>query len=136
MNTTNLLIKINHHFHINQPDYLKHNNAIIIQSPVNLTLKPRSDAWIDLLFNIEHNFNYKHSLWLKPSTVFGSIGLDIEDKDMWFKNLTKNNTIMIHLRNISFHYDVNIKKNDIIAYCFILEKTADDNVIINYKIKD
>ena len=46
----------------------------------------------------------------KPSTVFSSVELDIEDKETWFKNLTKNNTIMIHLRNISFYYDVNIKK--------------------------
>ena len=132
MNTTNLLIKIKRHSYINQPDYLKHNNAIVIQSPVNLKLKPRCDAWIDLGFNIQYNFSYTHSLWLKPATIFGSIGLDIEDKDNWYKNLTKNNTVMTHLRNTSFYYDINIKPNDIIGYVFVLGKTDKENVTIEY----
>ena len=55
MSTTNLLIKFNHHANIKQPEYLKHNNAFVIQSPVNLELQPRCDAWIDLGFNIEQN---------------------------------------------------------------------------------
>ena len=97
MTTTNLLIRFNHHSHIKQPEYLKYNNAYVIQSPVSLKLLPRSDAWIDLGFNIEQN-SQKYNLWLKPSTVFGSLGLDIEDKEQWYKHLTKNNTIMIHLK--------------------------------------
>ena len=85
---------------------------------------------------ILNTISHRNTLWLKPSTVFSSVGLDIEDKGTWFKNLTKNNTIMIHLRNISFYYDVNIKKIDIIGYCYILGKTVDNNVIIEYNIKD
>ena len=44
MNTTNLLIRIAHHSDILQPEYLKHDNSLVITSPVNLTLEPRSDA--------------------------------------------------------------------------------------------
>ena len=137
MNTTNLLIKISHHSDIMQPDYLKYNNSIVITSPVNLTLEPRSDAWIDLKFNIKFEGAtdvYKEPLWLKPSTVFGSIGLDIEDKDTWFKNLTKNKTIQIHLFNRSFYYKVKIKRHDIIGYGFLLGRLDSENVNIEYKI--
>ena len=93
---------------------------------------PRSDAWIDLGFNIEQN-SQKYNLWLKPSTVFGSLGLDIEDKEQWYKHLTKNNTIMIHLKNISFYYKIKIKPGDIIGYAFVLGKESNE-IITEYKI--
>ena len=75
MNTTNLLIKITHHSDILQPEYLKYDNSIVITSPINLTLQPRSDASTDLKFNIEFEDTsklYEQSIWLKPSTVFGT----------------------------------------------------------------
>ena len=110
MSTTNLLIKFNHYANIKQPEYIKHNDAFVIQSLVNLRLQPRSDAWIDLGFNIEENLPNFYNLWLKPSTVFGTLGLDIKNKDQWYKQLTKSNTIMIHLENRSFYYEIKIKK--------------------------
>ena len=133
MTTTNLLIRFNQHSNIKQPEYLKYNNAYVIQSPVTLNLLPRSDAWIDLGFNIEQN-SQKYNLWLKPSTVFESLGLDIEDKEHWYKHFTKNNTIMIHLKNISFYYKIKIKPGDIIGYAFVLGKQSNENVIIEYRI--
>ena len=125
MNTTNLLIRITHHSDILQPEYLKHDNSLVITSPVNLTLEPRSDAWIDLKFNIEFEQNsklYEQSIWLKPSTVFGTFGFDIEVKETWFMNKTKQNTIQLHVFNKSFYYKVIIKKNDILGFGFLLPK--------------
>ena len=134
MSTTNLLIRFNHHSHIKQPEYLKYNNAFVIQSPVNLQLQPRSDAWIDLGFNIEQNLPELYNFWLKPSTIFGTLGLDIENKEQWYQQLTKNKTIMIHLKNTSFYYEIKIKPNDIIAYAFLLGKRNNEEVITEYKI--
>ena len=134
MSTTNLLIKFNHHANIKQPEYLKHNNEFVIQSPVNLQLQPRCDAWIDLGFNIEQNLPELYNLWLKPSTIFGTLGLDIENKEHWYKQLTKNNIIMVHLKNLSFYYEIKIKPNDIIGYAFLLGKTNNEEVITEYKI--
>ena len=134
MSTTNLLIKFNHHACIKQPEYLKHNNAFVTQSPVNLQLQPRCDAWIDLGFNIEQNLPDLYNLWLKPSTIFGTLGLDIENKEQWYKHLTKNNTIMVHLKNLSFYYEIKIKPNDIIGYAFLLGKRNNEEVITEYKI--
>ena len=134
MSTTNLLIKFNHYANIKQPEYLKHSDAFVIQSPVNLKLQPRCDAWIDLGFNIVQNLPELYNLWLKPSTIFGTLGLDIENKERWYKQLTKNNTIMVHLKNTSFYYEIDIKPDDIIGYAFLLGKRNDEEFNIEYKI--
>ena len=134
MSTTNLLIKFNHYANIKQPEYIKQNDAFIIQSPLNLKLRPRCDAWIDLGFNIEQNLPDLYNLWLKPSTVFGTLGLDIENKERWYEQLTKNNTIMIHLKNTSFYYKIKIKPNDIIGYAFFFGKPNNEELNIEYKI--
>ena len=139
INTTNLLIRITHHSDILQPEYLKHDNSLVITSPVNLTLEPRSDAWIDLKFNIEFEQKsdlYEQSIWIKPSTVLGTIGFDIEDKETWFMNKTKQNTIQLHVFNKSFYYKVRIKKNDILGFGFLLAKKDGENLDISYKIKN
>ena len=87
MNTTNLLIRITHHSDILQPEYLKHDNSLVITSPVNLTLAPRSDAWIDLKFNIEFQQNtelYKQSIWLKRQQFWELWGLILKTKKLGF----------------------------------------------------
>ena len=134
MSTTNLLIKFNYYANIKQPEYLKHSDAFVIQSPVNSKLQPRCDAWIDLGFNIVQNLPELYNLWLKPSTIFGTLGLDIENKERWYKQLTKNNTIMVHLKNTSFYYEIDIKPDDIIGYAFLLGKRNDEELNIEYKI--
>ena len=80
MNTANLLIRCEHHADISKPEYLKHDNSIVITSPANLIIQPRSDAYIDLKFNLEleqlpdfEKILHMPKLWLKPSTVFGTM---------------------------------------------------------------
>ena len=139
MNTTNLLIRITHHSDILQPEYLKHNNSLVITSPVDLTLEPRSDAWIDLKFNIEFEQKselYEQSIWLKPSTVLGTLGFDNEDKENWFMNKTKKNAIQLHVSNKSYYYKVKIKKHDILGFGFLLGKKDGENLDISYEIKN
>ena len=87
-----------------------------------------------LRFNIEQNISERYNLWLKPSTVFGTLGLDIHNKEQWYKHLTKNNTIMLHLQNTSFYYEIKIKPDDIIGYAFVLGKKSNENVIAEYNI--
>ena len=104
------------------PEYLKHDNTIVYFSPEKLVIEPRSDAWIDLKFNIEVESDLLNTpnLWLKPSTVFATMGLDFMDKETWTMNKTKHNTIQLHLLNKSFYYKVRIKKNDIIGFAFFI----------------
>ena len=139
MNTTNLLIRITHHSDILQPEYLKHNNSLVITSPVDLTLEPRSDAWIDLKFNIDFEQKselYEQSIWLKPSTVLGTLGFDNEDKENWFMNKTKKKAIQLHVSNKIYYYKVKIKKHDILGFGFLLGKKDGENLDILYEIKN
>ena len=127
MNTTNLLIRVEHHADISEPEYLKRHNSIVIRSPVNLILTPRSDAYIDLKVNIEFEqlpevskILHLPKLWLKPTTAFSEMGLAVEDSEEWVMNRTKHNTIQLHLFNKSFYYKIKIKKGDIIGFAFLL----------------
>ena len=61
MNTTNLLIKVEHFANISKPEYLKHGNSIVITSPKKLEIEQRSDAWIDLKYNIEVESDLLHT---------------------------------------------------------------------------
>ena len=47
-------------------------------------------------------------------------------------NRTKNNTIQLHLLNRSHYYDININKNDIIGYAFLLGKLSSHKIEIVY----
>ena len=135
MNTTNLLIKVTHHSDISQPEYLKHDNSFVITSPVKIKLKPRSDAWIDLKFNIEiTESGHRQSIWLKPPTVFGCLGFDIADKETRVMNKTKQNTIALHVFNNSFYYDIEIEKGNILGFGFLLGNVDSSNLDITCKI--
>ena len=138
MNTTNLLIKVEHYAGISKPEYLKHGNSIVITSPKKLEIEPRSDAWIDLKFNIEIESELLHTpnVWLNPSTVFATMGLDIMDKETWTMNKTKHNTIQLHLLNKRFFYKLRIKKGNIIGFAFLLGKLDSQDVKVNYHLRN
>ena len=137
MNTTNLLIRVEHQADISKPEYLKYDSSIVIYSPVNLQIELRSDAYIDLKFNIEfeqQEILHNPKLWVKPSTVFGTQGLDIMDAETWTMNKTKHNTTRLHLLNRSFYYKLRIKKGDILGFAFVLGKLDSQDVKIKYHI--
>ena len=74
MNTTNLLMKIEHHADITEPEYLNQNDCLVIRSPKCLKIKPREDAYLDLKFNIElqnlpdfQELLHTPKIWLKLS---------------------------------------------------------------------
>ena len=137
MNTTNLLIRVEHQADISKSEYLKYDNSIVIYSPVNLQIEPRSDAYIDLKFNIEfeqQEILHTPKLWVKPSTVFGTQGLDIMDAETWTMNKTKHNTTRLHFLNRSFYYKLRIKKGDILGFAFVLGKLDSQDVKIKHHI--
>ena len=84
MNTTNLLMRIEHHADISEPEYLKEKDCLVIKSPKFLKIEPRKDAYIDLKFNVELKhpkdyYGYLPQWWLKISAIFSSLGLYIEN---------------------------------------------------------
>ena len=49
-------------------------------------------------------------------------------------NKTKRNTIALHVFNNSFYYEIEIKKDDILGFGFLLENVDSSNLDIRYKI--
>ena len=58
------------------------------------------------------------------------MGLHVENDD-WASNITKDNTIELHIPNRSFNYKIWVKKNQCIGFIFLLGEKY--NNIINTK---
>ena len=73
------------------------------------------EPWINLLLSLE------------------GLGLRIEDND-WVSNKTKNDTIQLHILNRSFTRTIEIRKNQVIAFLFLLGQKSTDKINTKYTI--
>ena len=85
----NTVVDISYSSKVFKPEFIKNEQAIGIRSPIDLKLTPRTSAHVET-----------------------------EVKINWWLNKTKWDTIMIHLKNISFYYNIEIRKGDIIAFVY------------------
>ena len=115
MNTTT--VSISYSSNIFMPEFIKGQQAIVIRSPLDLELRPRTSEYVDTEVKIYFDTNNLQP-WMNASPTFKSIGLKIADEERWWLNETKWGTIMLHVQNISFYYNIRIKKGDIIAFVY------------------
>ena len=109
----NLTVTFNSY--IKNPDMIKFYK---IYSPKKFKLRPRDNIYFDLKFNIETSKEIQPWISLLPSLK--GFGLAIENED-WANNITKDNTIQLHLFNKSFTYTLDVSKKQCIALFFYLE---------------
>ena len=100
-----------------KPEFIASKNAIVLRSPMDLKLTPRSSVQIDTELRFDF-YTDRLSSWIDVSSTFKTLGLTIADEKAWYLNKTVWDTIMIHLQNISFYYNIEIKKGDILAFIF------------------
>ena len=100
-----------------KPEFIKSKKAIVIRSPMDLKLTPRSSVRIDTELKFDFDTD-KLGSWIDAASTFKTLGLTIADEKAWHLNKTVWDTIMIHLQNISFYYNIEIKKGDILAFIF------------------
>ena len=110
-------VQISYSSKVFKPEFIEIQKAIVIRSPIDLKLTPRSSAWVDTEIKIDFDTS-KLCSWINPSSTFKTLGLSIADETNWYYNKTVEDTIMIHLQNISFYYNVEIRKGDILAFIF------------------
>ena len=65
-----------------------------VYSPKKLKLRPKEDIYLDLKFDVEASKELDPWISLLPSIK--ELGLNIKNED-WANNLTKDNTIQLHL---------------------------------------
>ena len=111
----NLTVTFNSYVGIKNRDMTKPDKFYKIYSPKKFKLRPRGDIYLELEFNIQMPDRIEPWLNLLPSLK--STGLKIENDD-WKDNLTKDNTIQMHILNTSFFYTIDIKKNQCIGFIF------------------
>ena len=111
----NLTVTFNSYVGIKNRDMTKPDKFYKIYSPKKFKLRPRGDIYLELEFNIQMPDRIEPWLNLLPSLK--STGLKIENDD-WKDNLTKDNTIQLHILNTSFFYTIDIKKNQCIGFIF------------------
>ena len=58
-------------------------------------------------------------------------GLKIEEQN-WCANKLKGDSIQLHILNRNFTKKIHVKKDQIIAYIFLLGETANDKIITEY----
>ena len=102
-----------------------------VYSPLKFKLKPRDDIFIDLKFDIQTPEPIQPWLNLLPS--FKSTALHIEN-DGWLSNKTRDGTIQLHILNRSFTYTITVKKNQCIAYIFLLGEKPNDTINTIYNL--
>ena len=113
----NTVVDISYSSKVFKPEFIKNEQAIVIRSPIDLKLRPRTSAHIETEVKINFDTRKLHS-WMNASPTFKTLGLKIADTENWWLNKTKWDTIMIHLQNISFYYNIEIRKGDIIAFVY------------------
>ena len=94
-----LIIEIDSHTQVNQPDMTSTQDFYKIYSPKKFKLRPRDDIYLDLQLKIKVPNTLEPWINLLPSLK--GLGLKIEDND-WLSNKTKNGTIQLHILNRSF----------------------------------
>ena len=102
-----------------------------VYSPTKFRLKPRDDIFLDLKFDIQTPETIQPWLDLLPS--FKSAGLHIENDD-WLSNKTRDGTIQLHILNRSFTYTITVKKNQCIAYIFLLGEKPNETINTIYNL--
>ena len=130
-NFKNLTINFNSYSGIKKPDITNKSHFYKIYSPEKFKLRPRDDIHLDLKFNVETPDRIKSWLNLLPSLE--GLGLYIENED-WQNNLTKDDTIQLHLLNKSFNYTIQIKEKLCIGFIFLLGQKPSDKIVTKFNI--
>ena len=128
----NLTVTFNSYTGIKKPDMTNSDKFFKVYSPRKFKLRPREDIYLDLKFNVEASKELDPRISLLPSIK--GLGLNIENED-WANNLTKDNTIQLHLLNKSFTYSINMSKNQCIAFIFLLGEFSTDLITTKYILK-
>ena len=128
----NLTVTFNSYTGIKKPDMTNSDKFFKVYSPRKFKLRPREDIYLDLKFNVEASKELDPRISLLPSIK--GLGLNIENED-WPNNLTKDNTIQLHLLNKSFTYSINMSKNQCIAFIFLLGEFSTDLITTKYILK-
>ena len=130
-NFKNLTINFNSYSGIKKPDITSKSHFYKIYSPEKFKLRPRDDIRLDLKFYVKTPDRIKP--WLNLLPLLRGLQIYIENED-WQNNLTKDNTIQLHLLHKSFNYTIQIKEKQRVGFIFLLGQKPSDKIVTKYNI--
>ena len=129
----NLTVTFNSYTGIKKPDMTGKEKFYKIYSPKKFKLRPRDDIYLDLKFNIKTSKELQPWISLLPSLKGFCLAIENED---WAYNITKENTLQLHLLNKSFTYTIYVSKKQCIAFIFLLGEFNTDIIATKYILKN
>ena len=127
----NLTVNFNSYVGIKQSDKTDKAEFYKVYSPEKFKLRPRADIYLNLKFNIKTPERIEP--WLSSLPSLKEMGIHIENDD-WASNITKDNTIELHILNRSFNYTICVKKNQCIGLIFLLGEKYNDIIDTKYNL--
>ena len=121
-----LSVTFNSYVGIKQPDLTNSENFYTIYSRKRFTLKLRDYIVLDLKFNI--TTSKELDPWISLLPTLKANGLAIVEK-----RETPKKTIELHLQNQSYYYSLKVKKEQWIAFIFLLGELNTDIIKTEYK---
>ena len=115
---------------VKQPDKNPDGAFYRIYSPESFMLWPREDKYFDLKIKIDRPPQLEAWINLLPSLK--ECGFKIEEHN-YSTNTLKDVCIQIHILNRHFTKTTHIRKDQIIAYLFLLGETINNKIITEYK---
>ena len=135
MNSTathnNFIVEIDSHSQVNQLNMTAKGDFYKIYLLKKFKLRPRGDVFLESKIKI--NVPKTLEPWINLLPSLKGLGLKIEDNDC-VSNKTKNDTIQLHILNRSFTKTIEIRKNQVIAFLFLLGQKSTDKTNTKYTV--
>ena len=121
-----LSVTFNSYVEIKQSDVTNSENFYTIYSPKKLKLGPRDAIVLDFKFNITTSKELDPWIILLPTLKANALAI-VEKRE------TPKKTTELHLQNQSYYYGVNVKKEQCMAFIFLLGELNTDIIKTEYK---
>ena len=116
---------------VKQPDKNPDGAFYRIYSPESFMLRPREDKFLDLKIKIDAPPQLEAWINLLPSLQERRFKTEEHN---YITNTLKDINIQVHILNRHFTKPTHIKKDQIIAYLFLLGEKANDKIITEYEL--
>ena len=120
-----LLVKIEGCSKHKTPDLFNSENFYTVYSPKKFKLKLRDDIVLNLHFNITTSKDLDP--WISLLPTLKQVGLTLLSK-----TVNANGEIEVHLQNQSFYYTVDVRKEQSLAFIFLLGSQPRDLIKTEY----
>ena len=116
---------------VKKPKLNDYGSFYIIYSPEKIKLRPRDSAMLNLRLKVNLPNEIEAMIGLLPSFV--SRKLSIENSNL-ISNKRKDKIIQLDILNRHFCNTINIRKNQELAYIFLINKKSCDKLVTTYNI--